>query len=85
MPEQDWNNLKFNIERALPSPNEHEQLALEGQVHDLANRIREQMAVNKNELYAYSLFSEVITALKNKGFKVTQNSDGILKEYKIEW
>ena len=87
MPEQDWNNLKLNIERVLPSPDEHEHIALEAQVHDLANRIREQMAMNEKESYTYNLFPEVVEALKNKGFKVSHKEVNVLgdKEYKIEW
>ena len=87
MPEQDWNNLKFNIERALPSPDEHEHIALEAQVHDLANRIRTQMAMNEKESCAYNLFPEVVKALENKGFKVSYEDINTFgdKEYKIQW
>ena len=40
MPEQDFSNFKFNVNKALPSPSEHDLLFLKGNIEYVSEEIR---------------------------------------------
>lgn len=81
----DFNAVKLNLNVVLPRPEEHEQRYIENNAREVATGIREAMGKNHRELITYNLNTQVIKALKENGFKVLRLSNGLLKEYKIEW
>ena len=66
----------------LPKPEEHDQHWMETNICNVRNVILSTMRLNQRRVQVVELHPKVMDALRENGFKVTQDKDKI---YTIEW
>ena len=79
--------FELNVNKILPTPEEHDEQYLRRNAENVAEAIRDAMSKNRREVYVYNIHPTVIAALAENGFDVIRHEDmvGQLREYIIKW
>ena len=77
--------FKLNLNKLLPSPEEHDIIYTRTTCENISSQIRSVMRMNGREVFLYNLPTEIQTSLIQNGFHILRTSNKNLEEYKVTW